>query len=124
MNNLNVDFDELAGVFSPSSVQTNRQLNETVGGMQMLQGGTNATTEFDLRVWVETWAEPALRQMCALIKHYESDKTAIAIAGETAGLIMGGVPPKPSSALDGANSTERADQITLQQVLDAWPSTE
>ena len=81
MNNLNVDFDELAGVFSPSSVQTNRQMNETVGGMQMLQGGTNATTEFDLRVWVETWAEPAIRQMCALIKHYESDKTAIAIAG-------------------------------------------
>lgn len=118
MNNLNVDFDELAGVFSPSSVQTNRQLNETVGGMQMLQGGTNATTEFDLRVWVETWAEPALRQMCALIKYYESDETAIAIAGETAGLIVGGAQPKPSSALDAANNQERADQISLQQVIE------
>lgn len=88
MNNLNVDFDELAGVFSTGSVQTNRQLNETVGGMQLMQGSSNALTEFDLRVWVETWVEPTLRQCVKLIQHYESSAHVIALAGKTAGLIV------------------------------------
>ena len=66
VNNLTVDFDELAGVFSTSSVQANRQLNETVGGMNLMAGSANSLTEFDLRVWVETWVEPALRQCVRL----------------------------------------------------------
>ena len=41
---LNLDFDEVAGTFSNSSVASNRQLNETVGGMNLL-----------------TQSEPALR---------------------------------------------------------------
>jgi hypothetical protein len=59
---LNVDFDELTGNFSSSSVMTNRKLNETVGGMQMLSGGANQLTEYLIRTLVETWVEPVLRQ--------------------------------------------------------------
>ena len=88
VNNLTVDFDELAGVFSTSSVQANRQLNETVGGMNLMAGSANSLTEFDLRVWVETWVEPALRQCVRLIQFYETDEDIIAIAGENAGLIV------------------------------------
>lgn len=80
----NAMFDELAGVFSTSSVQSNRQLNETVGGMKLMTGAANAVSEFDLRMWVETWVEPVLRQQMHLIRYWESDARLIAIAGQKA----------------------------------------
>lgn len=87
MNNLNVDMDELTGSFAGSSVQANRQLNETVGGMRMLSGSANSVTEFDLRVWVETWTEPTLRQVVRCIQYYEDDERIFAIAGDRAKLL-------------------------------------
>lgn len=80
----NAMFDELSGTFSTSSVQSNRQLNETVGGMRMMSGAANAVSEFDLRMWLETWVEPVLRQIVHLIRHYESDERVLAIAGQNA----------------------------------------
>jgi hypothetical protein len=88
---LNVDFDELAGTFSPSSVQTSRQLNETVGGMQMLSGHASAMVEFDLRTFAETWAEPALQQLVRLEQRYESDPVVLALAGQKAELWKHGI---------------------------------
>jgi hypothetical protein len=85
---LNNDFDELAGVFSQGSVQSNRSLNETVGGMKLLSGAANSVTEFDLRVWVETWVEPVLYQLVKLEEYYESDEKILAIAGQKAELIQ------------------------------------
>lgn len=81
---MNANFDELAGVFSTSSVQNNRQLNETVGGMRLMSGAANSVSEFDLRVWVETWVEPTLRQLMHLIRYYESDPKILKIAGSKA----------------------------------------
>lgn len=80
----NAVFDDLAGVFSGSSVANNRQLNETVGGMRLLSGAANAVAEFDLRVWVETWVEPVLRQLTQLVKARESDEVLLALAGSKA----------------------------------------
>lgn len=80
----NANFDELAGVFSTSSVQQSRQLNETVGGMRMMSGAANSVSEFDLRIWVETWVEPVLRQLLHLVKHHESDERLVLIAGQKA----------------------------------------
>ena len=70
---LNADFDEVAGAFSPSSVNTNRNLNETVGGMDMMSNGANMMQEYMVRTVVETWVERALRQVMRLIEEYESD---------------------------------------------------
>lgn len=84
MEKLNADFDEAAGNFSIGSVQTNRQLGETVGGMNLMSSNANAMGEFDLRVWIETWAEPVLRQLVKLEQYYEDDQTVLAIAGEKA----------------------------------------
>lgn len=81
---VNASFDELAGVFSTSSVQTSRQLNETVGGMRLMAGSSNSVSEFDLRVWIETWVEPVLRQLVHLIRFNESDEKILAIAGQKA----------------------------------------
>ena len=80
----NAQFDELAGVFSTSSVQSNRQLNETVGGMRMMSGAANSVSEFDLRIWCETWVEPVLRQIAHLIRFWESDEKVLALAGQRA----------------------------------------
>lgn len=77
-------FDELAGVFSTSSVQSNRQLNETVGGMRMMSGAANAVSEFDLRMWIETWVEPVMRHLTHLVRFYETDERILAIAGQNA----------------------------------------
>lgn len=83
---LNVDFDELTGNFSQGSVQTNRQLNETVGGMQMMGTSANQMTEYLLRTFVETWVELVLRQLVKLEQAYENDVTILGLAGEKAQL--------------------------------------
>lgn len=87
MEKLNADFDDQAGNFSTGSVQTNRQLGETVGGMQMMMSNANALGEFDLRVWVETWVERVLRQLVKLEQFYESDDKVLAISAKRAKLM-------------------------------------
>lgn len=121
INNLNVDFDELSGTFSQGSVQTNRQLNETVGGMNLLAGSANGVTEFDLRVFAETWATPCLRQCVRLEQFYESDETVMAVAGEQAGLII--LPqqqPQQGGPLDQLPPPQQdgLPPITFRQVMD------
>ncbi|MGH6791255.1 MAG: portal protein [Methyloceanibacter sp.] len=80
----NALFDELAGVYSTSSVQSDRKLHETVGGMQLASGSANSVSEFDLAVVIETWAEPVLRQVMKSIEYFESDEAALMVAGEKA----------------------------------------
>ncbi len=79
---LNLDFDDVAGSFSSSSVQSNRKLNETVGGMAMISNSTNQVGNYQLRTFVETWMEPALRLHVLLEQHYETDEVILAKAGK------------------------------------------
>jgi hypothetical protein len=72
---INADFDALSGSMDQGSVQTNRALNETVGGMNLLSAAANATTEFMLRTFVETWCEPVIRQLVELERANEDWKT-------------------------------------------------
>lgn len=88
MERMNADFDDLAGNFSIGSVQTNRALGDTVGGMKMMTNNANAMGEYDLRVWIETWVEVALRQLVKLIQYYESDENVIAVAAGKAKLLQ------------------------------------
>lgn len=83
---LNLDFDDLAGVFSGSSVASNRQLNETVGGMQLLTANANQVSEYQLRTFVETWVENVLRQVLVMEQHHESDPKILRAAAQAAGL--------------------------------------
>jgi hypothetical protein len=82
---LNVEFDELLGNFSSSSVMTNRKLNETVGGMNLMGQGANQMTEYGIRTFTETWVEPVLRQLVKLEKHYETDEVVLKLMGEKLG---------------------------------------
>lgn len=78
---INLDFDEMGGTFSSSSVSSNRKLNETVGGMNLLAADTNAVGNYRLRTFVETWAEPTIAQIVLLEQKYETDDVVMAIAG-------------------------------------------
>lgn len=84
---LNVDFDELTGNFSQGSVQTNRALNETVGGMRLMGSSANQMTEYLIRTFVETWVEPVLRQLVDLEKQYETDEKLIQVVGQKVGVM-------------------------------------
>lgn len=81
---VSVDFDELAGNFAQGSVLTNRKLNETVGGMRMMAQGANMMTEYGIRVYVETWVEPVLRQIMHMESEYETDAVILGVAGQKA----------------------------------------
>ena len=94
---INVDFDELVGSFSTGSVQTNRSLNETVGGMSMALDDANIITEYQLRVFTETWVEPVLNQLMDMGKVYETDERVLQLIGED------GVTPEQTSELMDTN---------------------
>lgn len=85
---LNLDFDDVSGVFSGSSVASNRQLNETVGGMQLLTANANQVSEYQLRTFTETWVEPVLRQILILEQAHESDKKILTAAAQAAGIAL------------------------------------
>jgi len=77
---LAVESDELLGTFSQASVAQNRNLNETVGGMNLMSASANQVQELGLRTWIETWVEPVLRTMVKLEALYETDETILALA--------------------------------------------
>lgn len=79
---LNGDFDDLAGAFSGSSVANNRRLNETVGGLQLLEAPANQMSAYQLKTFVETWVEPVLRQIALLEQCYETDARILALVGK------------------------------------------
>jgi hypothetical protein len=83
---LNLDYDDLSGAFSGSSVASNRKLNETVGGMNILTSQTNQISEYQLRTFTETWVEVVLRQLIILEQAYETDERVLAIVGKQAKL--------------------------------------
>lgn len=85
---LNVDYDEVVGAFSSSTIQSNRKLNETVGGMSMLKGTVNNLVEYLIRTFSETWVEPVIRQLVKLEQKYETDEVILALAAQKAGIMQ------------------------------------
>jgi hypothetical protein len=83
---LDIDFDDLAGQQNYGSVQDNNALGKTLGGLKLAAGAANAVQEFDIRVWIETWAEKTIRQLVRLEQWYESDETVLVLCGERAKL--------------------------------------
>ncbi len=83
---VNADFDTLAGQFNTSTLSTNRNLNETVGGIAMLRGDADAMVEFDVTTFALTWAKPVLEQVLKMIQKYETDEKVIQIAGQRASM--------------------------------------
>ncbi len=85
---LSVEFDELVGNMSQGSVMSNRSLNETVGGMAMMGQSANAVSDYSIRIFMETWMQPVLRQLVRLIQHYETDEVVLALAASQQDLFI------------------------------------
>lgn len=83
---LNAEMDDLVGVFNGGSVETNRRMSETVGGMELLSDNANEITEYSVRTFSETWVKPTLVQMMDLISAWETDETIAAIVGQKHGM--------------------------------------
>lgn len=79
---LATEMDELVGSFSQSSVQSNKALGETVGGMSMVQQSAGAIQDYAIRVFMVTWMEPVLRQLVRLEHMYETDTVILALAAK------------------------------------------
>lgn len=88
VRDLSLDFDDLAGQFNGATAQDNNALSRTLGGLKLVAGASNAVQEFDIRIWLETWAEPALAQLVRLEQYYEDDETILGICGARAGLVQ------------------------------------
>lgn len=83
---LNIDFDDLTGDMSNSSIQSNKQTYEAVGNMSMMQGNASQIGEYEQRVFAETFVEPLLKHLVKLEQAYETDAVVLAIAGREAKL--------------------------------------
>lgn len=83
---LNLDFDDVTGGMAQSSVASNRKLNETVGGMNILQSNQNTVEVYRLHTFIKTWVERVLSQLMALERYYESDVRIVTMAVQAAGL--------------------------------------
>jgi hypothetical protein len=84
---LDIEFDDLAGQQNYGTVQDNNALGKTLGGLKLAAGAANAVQEFDIAVWVETWAENALNQIVRLEQYYESDPIVLGLCGDRAQLM-------------------------------------
>jgi len=81
---LETESNDLSGSFLGGSVQNNRSLNETVGGMEMLSAGADGISEFDIKTFVETWVKPQLELLIQYIQKYETDETLMNISFDQA----------------------------------------
>ena len=100
---LETESNDVTGSFLGGSVQNNRQLNETVGGMEMLSEGANAISEMDIRTFAETWVKPQLELLIRYIQAYESDEVIFNTAFEEA-VKQGGL-------------TQKMDKINKQSIM-------
>lgn len=122
---IDTQIDEMQGTFSGSAVQANRSLGDTVGGLKLLNGSASAISEYDTRVFVETWVEPVLRQLLKLESAYETDALVLSVAGREAKLERFGVSEindqmlmaqctvKVNVGIGATNPQQKIDRIRL-----------
>lgn len=84
---INLDFDELTGAFSNSSVQSSQIQQQSATGMHLMSGEASGISEYELRVFAETFVEPLLRLMIKLEQAYETDPVILSLAGKRAQLM-------------------------------------
>ena len=85
---INLDFDELVGDFSNSSVQANQLQEQSATGMHLMSGIAAGMVEYELRVFGETFVEPLIKLLIKLEQAYETDPVVLALAGKNAQLIQ------------------------------------
>ena len=85
---LSKEMDEIVGGFDPTKGQQQGQQQASNGQTEQAAGSAGAVQDYTIRIFMETWMEPALRQMVSLIQMYETDETLLTIAAEEAELFV------------------------------------
>lgn len=85
---INLDFDDLTGAFTNTSVQSSQAAQQSATGMNLMSGEASGMNEYELRVFAETLVEPVIRKLVKLEQAYETDPTILALAGKSAGLLQ------------------------------------
>lgn len=85
---INLDFDDLTGAFTNSSVQASQIQQQSATGMHLMSGEASGLGEYELRLFSETWVGPMLRLLIKLEQAYETDAIILAIAGKRAQLMQ------------------------------------
>jgi hypothetical protein len=83
---INLDFDELTGAFSNSSVQASQITQQSATGMHLMSGEASGLGEYELRLFAESFVEPLLMLLIKLEQAYETDPIVLALAGKKAQL--------------------------------------
>lgn len=79
---LETESNDITGSFLGGSIQNNRNLNETVGGLEMLSEGASALMDLDIRTFSETWVKPQLELLIRYIQAFENDEVIFNTAFE------------------------------------------
>ena len=130
---ISLAMDDLSGSTTGSTVNSNRKMNETVGGMQLMQEAGNAVREMELRTVTETWMVKALTQLVQMLAMYETDETAMLISAKKAKLLR--VLPeyfdkrftvKVNVGMGAVSPTQRMQKITsaLTTVMQLIPDAQ
>ena len=85
---INLDMDELLGNFNPAGLMSNGAANAPARNMTMLNQSTGTLVEYMLRTFVETFVQPALRQLVLLEQHYETDEVILGLSAKNAQLFQ------------------------------------
>ncbi|MGP0093130.1 MAG: hypothetical protein ACLPKB_24795 [Xanthobacteraceae bacterium] len=88
VRDLELELDDLAGQFNGQTAENSNALSRTLGGLKLVSGSANALQEFDIRLWIETWAVRALAQIVRLEQYYENDPVVLGLCGERAQLMQ------------------------------------
>lgn len=87
-NRINLDFDELTGNFNPASLIANGGGQAPARNMALLNQSNGTLVEYGIRVFVETFVKPVLRQLMLLEQEYETDRVILSLAGKNAQLFQ------------------------------------
>ena len=83
-----LDFDALTGSFTNASVQASQFSQQSATGMHLMSGEASGITEYELRLFAETFVEPVLRLLIKLEQAYETDDVILGIAASKASLFQ------------------------------------
>lgn len=84
---INVDWDDLAG--SPNAVTQASQIQQqSATGMHLMSGEASGLSEYELRLFAETFVTGMMRLFVKLEQAYETDPVILALAGKQAQLFQ------------------------------------
>lgn len=85
---INLDWDDLTGAFTNSSVQASQVNKQSATGMHLMSGEASGIGEYELRLFSETWVTGMMRLFIKLEQAYETDPVILALAGKQAQLMQ------------------------------------